>query len=105
MTTPKPAQFSKGNKAAKYSRKYYAELEADKELRLAARDTFRRILSGAMLPKMDAQKQEQQRLSAEKKAACNEYRTARKGMHELITSSAWLVYRLVEVRMTCFLYK
>jgi hypothetical protein len=39
-----------------------------------------------------------------KKAACNEYRTARKGMHELITSSAWLVYRLVEVRMTCFLY-
>lgn len=48
-----------GYKAVKYSRKYYAEHEADIELHRAARATFQRILSGAKFPKMDALKQEQ----------------------------------------------
>jgi hypothetical protein len=45
-----------GYKAAKYSRKYYAEHEANIELHRAARATFLRILSGAKLPKMDVLK-------------------------------------------------
>ena len=75
-------------KAAKYSRKYYEEHEADIELHWAARATFQLILSGAKLPKIDALKQERQRLAAEKKAAYNEYRATRKDMQELITAKA-----------------
>ena len=77
-----------GYKAAKYSRKYLAEHEADIEVHRAARATFQRILAGAKLPKMDALKQEQQRLTAEKKTAYKEYRTAKKDMQELITAKA-----------------
>lgn len=75
-------------KAMKYSRKYYAEHEADIELHRAAQATFKRVLSGAKLPKMDALKQEQQHLTAEKKAAYKEYREAKKDMQELITARA-----------------
>jgi hypothetical protein len=75
-------------KAVKYSRKYYAEHEADIELHRAARATFQRILSGRKLPKMDALKQERQRLMIEKKTAYKEYRTAKKDMQELITAKA-----------------
>ncbi|MDF2566168.1 MAG: RLX-related protein [Massilibacillus sp.] len=41
-------------KAAKYSLKYYVEHEANIELYREAQVTFKRILSGAKLPKMDA---------------------------------------------------
>jgi hypothetical protein len=75
-------------KAAKYSRRYYAEHEADIELHRAARATFQHILSGAKLPKMETLKQERQRLTVEKKTAYNEYRAARKDMQELITAKA-----------------
>lgn len=61
-----------GYKAAKYSRKYYAEHEADIELHRAAQATFRRVLSGAKLPKIDMLKQERRRLTAEKKTAYKE---------------------------------
>lgn len=77
-----------GYKAAKYSRKYYAEHEADIDLHRAARGTFRRILSGSKLPKMDALKQERLQLTTEKKTAYNEYRAARKVMQELITAKS-----------------
>lgn len=77
-----------GYKATKYSRKYYAEHEADIELHRAAQATFKRILSGAKLPKMDALKQERQSLTAEKKTAYKEYREAKKDMQELITAKA-----------------
>lgn len=77
-----------GYKATKYSRKYYAEHESDIELHRAARVTFQRILSGAKLPRMDALKQEQHRLIAEKRAVYKEYRTAKKDMQELITAKA-----------------
>ena len=56
-------------KAAKYSRKYYAEHEADIELHRAARATFQRILSVRSSRKMDVLKQERQRLAAEKRSA------------------------------------
>ncbi len=75
-------------KAAKYSRKYYAEHEADIELHRAARATFQRILSGAKLPKMDTLKQERQRLTAEKRSAYKEYRAVRKDMQEVVTAKS-----------------
>jgi hypothetical protein len=46
----------------------------------AAQDTFRRLLSGAKLPKMDTLKAEFQRLSADKKNAYREYREIKKAM-------------------------
>ena len=75
-----------GYKAAKYSRKYLAEHEDEIALYRAAQDTFRRVLSGAKLPKMDALKAEYQKLAAEKRAAYKEYRAFRKDMQEVVTA-------------------
>lgn len=72
-----------GYKAAKYSRKYLAEHEADIAAYRAAQDTFRRLLSGAKLPKMDTLKAEFQRLSADKKKAYREYRETKKPCRKL----------------------
>ena len=77
-----------GYKAAKYSRKYLAEHEAEIALYRAAQDTFRRVLSGAKLPKMDAFKAEYQKLAAEKRAVYKEYRTVRKDMQEVVTAKS-----------------
>ncbi len=77
-----------GYKAAKYSKKYYAEHEADIEIHRAAQATFRRVLAGAKLPKMDVLKAEWQKLSTEKKTAYKEYRTAQQDMRELVTVKA-----------------
>ena len=54
----------------------------------AAQATFKQILAGAKLPKMDALKQEWQHLTAEKKSAYREYREAKKEMQELFTAKA-----------------
>lgn len=81
-----------GYKAAKYSRKYYAEHEADIELHRAARATFQRFLSGGKLPKMDVLKQVRQRLTAEKKSAYKGYRAVRKDMQELIAAKQNIDY-------------
>ena len=64
------------------------EDEGDIELHRVAQPTFQRILSGAKLPKMDALKQDGQRLTTEKKTAYKEYRTVKKDMQELITAKA-----------------
>ena len=77
-----------GYKAAKYSKKYLAEHEADIEIHRAAQATFRRVLAGAKLPKMDALKAEWQKLSTEKKTAYKEYRAVQKDMRELITAKS-----------------
>ncbi|WP_312636347.1 relaxase/mobilization nuclease domain-containing protein [Oscillibacter sp.] len=74
-----------GYKAAKYSRKYLAEHEADIAAYRAARATMDRLLNGSKLPKMDTLKTEFQRLSADKKKAYQEYRQAKKNMQEIIT--------------------
>ena len=68
-----------GYKAVKYSKKYLAEHEAEIALYRAAQETFRRVLSGAKLPKMDALKAEYQKLAAEKRAAYREYRAVQEG--------------------------
>lgn len=77
-----------GYKAAKYSKKYLAEHEAEIALYRAARDTFQRILSGAKLPKMDALKEECHKLTAAKRAAYKEYRAVRKDMQEVVTAKS-----------------
>ena len=75
-----------GYKAAKYSKKYLAEHDAEIALYRAAQETFRRVLSGAKLPKTDALKAEYQMLAAEKRAAYREYRAVRKDMQEVVTA-------------------
>lgn len=77
-----------GYKAVKYSRKYYAEHEADIEIYRAAQATFKRLLAGAKLPKMDTLKKEFQKFTAEKRVAYKEYRAARAEMQEVIAAKA-----------------
>lgn len=74
-----------GYKAAKYSRKYLAEHEAEIATYRAARATMDRLLNGAKLPKMDTLKAEFQQLVSDKKKAYREYREAKKDMQEIIT--------------------
>lgn len=75
-----------GYKAAKYSKKYLAEHEAEIALYRAAQETFQRVLSGAKLPKMDTLKTEFQKLAAEKRAVYKEYRAVRKDMQDVVTA-------------------
>ena len=75
-------------KASKYSRKFLAEHEADIELYRAAQDDMRRLLGGAKLPKMEAQKEEGRKLVAKKKRLYGEYQKARRDMQEVLTIKA-----------------
>ncbi len=74
-----------GYKAARYSKKYLAEHEAELATYRAARGTMNNILNGGRLPKMDALKKSRQELSAKKKALYLEYRAAQKEIRELVT--------------------
>lgn len=85
-----------GYKDAKYSKKYLAEHEADIQTHRAARATFSRVLSGGKLPKIDALKQERQKLMDEKKAALADYKKVRAEMREVVTVKA-NIDRLLEV--------
>ena len=75
-----------GYKAARYSKKYLAEHEADIATHRAARATMDRLLNGGKLPKMDTLKTDFQKLAADKKVAYREYRAAKKDMQEVITA-------------------
>ena len=77
-----------GYKAAKYSKKYLMEHEADIAVYRVAQATFRRIIPGTKLPKMDVLKTEYQKLTAEKRAAYKEYQAVRKDMQEVVTAKA-----------------
>lgn len=77
-----------GYRTVKYSRKYYMEHEAGIEIYRAAQATFKRLLAGARLPKMDVLKREFQKLAEEKRVAYKEYRAARAEMQEAITAKA-----------------
>jgi len=74
-----------GYKAARYSKKYLAEHEADIATHRAARATMDRLLNGGKLPKMDTLKTDFQKLAADKKAAYRDYRAAKKDMQEVVT--------------------
>ena len=75
-------------KAAKYSRKFLAEHEADIELYRAAQADMKRLLGGAKLPKMETQKEEGRKLLAKKRRLYGEYQKARRDMQELLTIKA-----------------
>jgi len=77
-----------GFKAAKYSNKYLAEHNADIQTHRAAQATFKRILAGAKLPKMDTLKNEYKKLAAEKSAAYKSYKATRKSMQDIVTTKA-----------------
>jgi len=77
-----------GFKAAKYSNKYLAEHETDIQTYRVAQATFKRILAGEKLPKMDTLKSEYRKLIAEKSSVYKDYRAACKSMQEIVTTKA-----------------
>ncbi|MCB7303674.1 relaxase/mobilization nuclease domain-containing protein [Bariatricus massiliensis] len=81
-------------KAAKYSKKFLAEHEADIGVYRAVRADFERLLHGAKLPRMDALKEESRRLAARKKELYAEYRRAREDMQEVLAAKANIDYLL-----------
>ena len=75
-----------GYKAAKYSKKYLAQHEAELADYREAKATMNDLLDGAKLPKMDALKQKCRELTERKKALTAQYRAAQKEMRELVTA-------------------
>ena len=73
-----------GYKAAKYSRKYLAEHEAELADYRAAKAAMAELLGGEKLPKMDVLKEKRRQLAARKKALYLEYRKAQQDMRELV---------------------
>ena len=73
-----------GYKAAKYSRKYLVEHEAELADYRAAKATMAELLGGEKLPKMDVLKEKRRQLAARKKALYLEYRKAQQDMRELV---------------------
>lgn len=81
-------------KAAKYSKKFLAEHEADIGIYRAVRADFQRLLNGAKLPRMEALVEQGRKLAAEKKTLYAEYREAKKDMQEVTTAKANIDYLL-----------
>lgn len=77
-----------GYKAARYSKKYLAEHEAELATYRAARATMNDILNGAKLPKMDDLKKSRRELADKKKALYSEYRAAQREMREAVAVKA-----------------
>lgn len=77
-----------GYKAAKYSRKYLAQHEAEIATHRAARAAMNAILDGAKLPRMDKLKEDGRKLQAEKKELYADYRAARQEMREAVAVKA-----------------
>lgn len=74
-----------GYKAARYSKKYLAQHEAELAGYRAAKATINELLDGEKLPKMDALKKKRRELAEQKKALTAQYRTAQKEMREIVT--------------------
>ena len=73
-----------GYKAAKYSRKYLAEHEAELADYRAAKATMGELLGGEKLPKMAELKEKRRQLAARKKALYTEYRSAQEEMRQSV---------------------
>ena len=67
-----------GYKAARHSKKYLAQHEAELSDYRAAKAAMSDLLGGAKLPKMDALKKRRRELEDKKKALYAEYRAAQK---------------------------
>ena len=74
-----------GYKAARYSKKYLAQHEAELADYRAAKAAMNDLLDGEKLPKMDALKKKRRELAEQKKALTAQYRTAQKEMREIVT--------------------
>ena len=72
-------------KAARYSKKYLAQHEAELADYRAAKAAMNELLDGEKLPKMDALKKKRRELAEQKKALTAQYRTAQKEMREIVT--------------------
>ena len=77
-----------GYKAARYSKKYLAQHEAELAAYRAAKAAMNDLLGGAKLPKMDALKKERRELSEKKKALYAEYRKAQAEMRQAVAVKA-----------------
>ena len=77
-----------GYKAAKYSRKYLAEHEAELADYRAAKATMAELLGGEKLPKMAELKEKRRQLAAQKKALYTEYRSAQEEMRQAVAVKA-----------------
>ena len=77
-----------GYKAARYSKKYLAQHEAELADYRAAKAAMNELLGGAKLPKMDALKKERRELSEKKKALYAEYRKAQADMRQAVAVKA-----------------
>ena len=71
-------------KAARCSRKFLAEHEAELDTYRAARRTMNEILGGTKLPKMDELKRSRAELAERRKTLRVEYRAAQREMREII---------------------
>ena len=77
-----------GYKAAKYSRKYLAEHEAELADYRAAKATMGELLGGEKLPKMAELKEKRRQLVARKKVLYTEYRSAQEEMRQAVAVKA-----------------
>ena len=77
-----------GYKAAKYSRKFLAEHEAELADYRAAKATMGELLGGEKLPKMAELKEKRRQLAARKKALYTEYRSAQEEMRQAVAVKA-----------------
>ena len=89
-----------GYKAARYSKKYLAEHEAELADYRAAKAAMNERLSGAKLPKMDVLKKRRRELAEKRKALYTEYRATQRDMRELTAAKGNLdhLYRATEGR-------
>ena len=77
-----------GYKAAKYSRKYLAERDAELADYRAAKATMGELLGGEKLPKMAELKEKRRQLAARKKALYTEYCSAQEEMRQAVAVKA-----------------
>ena len=77
-----------GYKAARYSKKYLAQHEAELAAYRAAKAAMNEILDGAKLPKIDTLKKSRRELSEKKKALYAEYRQAQADMRQAVAVKA-----------------
>ena len=77
-----------GYKAARYSKKYLAQHEAELSDYRAAKAAMSDLLGGAKLPKMDALKKQRRELAEKKKALYAEYRKAQADMRQAVAVKA-----------------
>ena len=83
-----------GYKAARYSKKYLAQHEAELADYRAAKVTLNDLLDGAKLPKMAQLKEKHRKLAAEKKALYAKYRTAQQEMRQAVAVKTNIDYLL-----------